>query len=81
MKNELEIGNVSMPSVLKNPFIKNCVTDIRVSYGKSMFSDDWSANGKVCFENGQTKGEQKFKAKTFDEVVIQIKHFLKELEK
>jgi hypothetical protein len=78
MSNLEKIGNEKMPSILKNPFQKNCVTEIRVSYYE--FMRKWSARGTVEFKNGLTKGEQKFEAETFDEVVIQIKNFLKELE-
>jgi hypothetical protein len=40
----------------------------------------WTARGTVEFKNGLTSGKQTFEAETFDEVVIQIKNFLKELE-
>ncbi len=70
------IGKEKLPSVLKNPFGKNSIKRIYVSF--SQFSDRWSANGSVEFENGNTKGEQKFTGQTFDDVVLQIKALIDE---
>lgn len=74
------IGEEKMPSVLKDPFNKNSVKRIYVSYRENIFGQDWYATGCVEFLNGSTKGEQEFKGASFDEVVAQIKVFLNELK-
>lgn len=71
------MGNEKMPSILKDPFNKTSVKRIYVSY--SEFMRKWSANGSIEFSNGNTSGEQKFTANTFDEVVAQMKAFLEDL--
>lgn len=71
------IGEQKLPSVINNPFSKNKVKRIYVSF--SEYSGKWSANGAVEFENENTKGEQKFKGETFDEVVLKIKACLDSL--
>lgn len=73
-----EIGTERMPSVLKDPFKKTCVKRVYVSFW--LFSGKWSANGSVEFENGSTKGEQKFDGQTFDEVVQKIKSFISNID-
>lgn len=75
------IGNEKVPSILKNPFKKVCVKRIYVSYQESWGGQRWTAIGSVEFQNGDTKGEQEFKAETFDEVVRKIKSFLEDLDK
>ena len=70
------IGKEQLPSVLKNPFGKNSIKRIYVSFYQ--YNDRWSANGSVEFENGNTKGEQKFTGQTFDDVVLQIKALIDE---
>lgn len=72
--NFLSIGYTSMPSVLNDPFKKICITGIHVAYRESFRK--WHATGWVEFENGATKGEQRFTGETFDDVVQQIKSFI-----
>lgn len=77
------IGHESLPSVLNDPFKATCITRISVwfSSGWGRYgANDWKATGTVEFRNNQTKGEQQFEAQTFDEVVLKIKAFIKELE-
>ncbi len=74
------IGKESMPSVIKFPFIKNRITDIYVRYSKNVFGEDWDAYGSIEFKNGETSGEQKFRGKNFDEVVMKIKAVINELK-
>jgi hypothetical protein len=75
------IGNEKMPSILKDPFKKNAVTKIYVHFSQGIFDKEkWDASGNVKFSNGNTHGEQKFKGETFDEVVLQIKAFLINLD-
>jgi|WetSurMetagenome_2_1015567.scaffolds.fasta_scaffold644248_1 hypothetical protein len=79
----LKFGKESLPSVIQNPFMKTKVKRIWVSYSEQFNfrgPEKWSANGSIEFENGETKGEQKFTAETFDEVVLKIKAVLDELK-
>lgn len=68
-------------SVIQNPFNKNKIVRLFVFYHKNIFNDTWSASGSIEFESGNTKGEQKFEASTFDEVVIQMKACINQLLK
>jgi hypothetical protein len=70
---ETKIGN------LQDPFSKNCVVRVYVSYSMGRLSGEWSANGSVEFKNGNTNGEQTFDGKSFDEVVSKIKSFIETL--
>jgi hypothetical protein len=76
--NELKIGNQSLPSTVKDPFGKQSIKKITVTYSAPFWAHekDWSARGTVYFENGNTKGEQQFEEKDFDEVVLKIKQFI-----
>ena len=79
MKELNGIGAQSLPSILKDPFSKVCVSWVSVFYSPNFFSDKWEAHGTVEFKNGNTKGEQSFKAETFDECTAQIREFIKSL--
>ena len=75
-------GNQSLPSVIKNPFKKNKITEVWVRYSPKLFGKDgeWEADGKIEFRNGETTGTQKFNAPTFDEVVLKMRAVIKQLE-
>jgi hypothetical protein len=76
----LGFGQERLPSVIKDPFSKNQVERISVTFWRSPFMPrDWEAYGSVEFKNGETTGEQKFKGQTFDEVVVKIKAMLETL--
>ena len=77
---ELEFGE-KLPGILKDPFEKGLIKGIRVHMFKLSYAGEgkWTAIGSVEFKNGNTEGEQKFKAETFNEVVQQIEVFLKTL--
>ena len=70
------VGNEQLPSVLNNPFCKNSIKRISVSFAE--YSSGWTAYGTVEFQNGNTKGEQKLTGQTFDDVVLQIKALIEE---
>lgn len=77
------LGKTKLPSVIKDPFSKKSCKRIWVSFSENLFDDNWAARGTVEFKNGETKGEQSFEAKgpdAFDQVVLQIREFLKELK-
>ena len=75
------VGNekLNIPSIVNNPFNANSITSVMLHSRKSLFSDKWIHSGNVDFENGRTKGEQKFEGKDIDDVLIQIREFIKEL--
>jgi hypothetical protein len=75
---ENNMGKEQIPSIIKDPFKKNCVKRIYVNYQEDWGGKTWTANGTVEFSNGNTKGEQKFLGTSFDEVVAQIKTFIEE---
>lgn len=84
MNNILDVGSLfgeEQLSVIQNPFNKNKIVRLYVSYRKKTFEDAWYATGSIEFENGKTKGEQNFEADTFDEVVIQMKACINQLLK
>ena len=68
-----KIGSNSI-GVLKDPFMKSNITAIRVSSYKSSYSVNHY--GTVEFQNGNSKGEQKFTGDSFDDVVLKIKKFI-----
>lgn len=63
-------------SVVKDPFIKECVESIRFNYSKVLFSEEWDCRAVVEFKNGNTRGEQVFRAKDFDICMAQVREFL-----
>ena len=73
-------GKNKLPSVIKDPFIKNKVKRINVTYQDFWDDGKWAASGTVSFKNGDTAGEHNFKGETFDEVVMQIKIMLDNLK-
>ena len=73
------MGKESLPSGLNNPFNKQNIESIYVSFRRGILTGKWNAYGSIEFKNGNTSGEQKFEGETFDEVVVKIKAFLGEL--
>lgn len=73
-------GENQLPSVLQNPFFKDKITCINVYYQPKLFNqNEWEASGSIKFQNGATSGKQDFKAKTFDDCVMQMKAFIEQL--
>lgn len=86
LENIQNFGKNKMPSILKNPFGKSKITKITVTFEEPFWSSDknWRSTGWVYFKNGNTSGEQKFSAEgddAFDQVVLQIRAFIQELQK
>lgn len=67
-------------SDLKNPFFADKVIRFSTYCSKSTFSG-WSYSGVIEFENGNTKGEQKFKGEDFAGLLKKMETFMNELEK
>lgn len=65
-------------SLLKDPFKSDCVDRIVfwIDHGKrgSTFESD------ISFSNGDTKGQQKIQAKSFNELVLKTEQFIKTLD-
>lgn len=80
--NNLEsiIGNTEIPkpSIIQDPFE---LSNIKLVMIHSLMGYDgvWSHIGKVEFRRGNTEGTQKFTGKTMDDVIYQIKQFLKQI--
>lgn len=70
---------LNIPSIVNNPFDTNSITSVCLQSRKSLFSDKWIHTGTVDFENGRTKGEQRFEGKDIDDVLTQIREFVQEL--
>lgn len=73
------IGNLSMPSVLNDPFKKTHIESILMSYRKNDFSGEWYSYGIVKFTNQNTKGEQRFDGSDLNEVAKLISVFIETL--
>ncbi len=78
MTNISSIGEQKLPSILKDPFSRVCIK--RLNVGMYLNGNNWIAHGNVDFVNGQTEGSQKFNGTEFDEIVLKIREFIKELE-
>jgi len=79
----LNLLNAKPLSILKDPFRKSCVTNVRIVMNRRGLYDEgepyWHAS--VDFRNGNTKGEQKFADRaTFQEITSDVEAFLKTLE-
>jgi len=78
---DITIHNTNELSILKDPFFTDKIERIMVVTTKGIFDGKPYSYGTVEFKNGDTKGEQKFEATSFDEVCIKIKEFLETLKK
>lgn len=80
MSDILKLGNTNI-SVLKDPFKKNKIIRVSVNFSENEFREgNWKARGYVDFKNGNTQGQQKFEGETFENVVLQIKTFIDNIE-
>ena len=66
--------------VLKNPFEKECITDVNILIYKSRFPPfEIKHIATVVFKNGNTEGKQNFEAGDFTTLVVQIQSFINNL--
>jgi hypothetical protein len=72
------LGNEKLLSTLKDPFIVDCITSVTVNLMR--MGDTYFASGGVSFNNPPTSGHQSFTGEHFDDVVQQIKEFIKQLK-
>lgn len=66
-------------STLKDPFFTDKITQFS-TYCSRNWSGDWQFTGKIQFENGDTGGEQKFKANDFSELLRKMERFMIDLK-
>ena len=66
-------------SELKDPFSSDCVIKLSTYCSKSIFDGRWSYNGTIGFKNGNTEGEQKFKADSLAELLKKMEAFVEGL--
>lgn len=69
----------SAASVLTDPFSKNCMVGLS-TYCSVGYMGQWSYNGNVKFKNGDTEGEQKFKAESLNALLVKMQAFVETLE-
>lgn len=79
MNSSPAIEEATKLSIVKDPFNKNCMVGLWVHCNKSNYSG-WSYSGSVNFENGNTKGEQKFNGESLKDVLLKVEAFILTLE-
>jgi len=65
--------------IIKNPFEFQNIEEIHIHSVKSWVSNKFLHFGSVCFSNGNTKGEQKFKGDNLSDVFTQVYNFCNQL--
>jgi len=73
-----KMGNEKL-DVIKNPFAKKRISELWIRFAPEMFSHEWKATGTLKFQNGNTKGEQRFEGDSVDEIIIQMKKVIESL--
>lgn len=74
------IDEATKLSIVKDPFNAQSMVMLSIYCGKSLFGGAWSYNATVGFQNGDTKGEQKFKGDSLKSVLLKVETFVAELE-
>jgi len=65
----------------KYPFMPQCIIHVSITITKHSFSDKFYWYGRVDFENGNTKGKQRFgDSDDFESLVHEMNEFIKSLE-
>lgn len=72
-------GKESPLSVIKDPFSKNKIENVHLHITKKWVGEGYNFSGTVEFQNGNTKGKQRFTGESFDDVVMQIKAMIDSL--
>ena len=72
-------NNNQLPAEVKNPFSMEHIEEIHLHCTKKWFSDGFNIWGKVQFKNGDTTGEQEFKAESLGELFVKIHNFCERL--
>lgn len=74
MEIESIIGSCDSLNIVKDPFNKESIERISIFMGKDLFGKTFFS-GQVEFENGNTKGVQKFNGDNLVDVFVQVKNF------
>ena len=74
----VDLGETGKVSQVNNPFQKDCITAIHLHAMKT-FSGKVSCVGTVCFENGDTKGEQKLEGSDMTDLFLRVVNFCKNI--
>jgi hypothetical protein len=79
---ETIVGNTETPkpSIIQDPFELINIQKVFIHSRKMSFGDSWYHMGEVSFRRGNTEGSQTFKGTNMDDVIYQIKQFLKQLD-
>ena len=68
------------PSELKDPFNKKSLDGIRMYVHRhTIYKDKIQIYAYVKFENGNTTGEQKVEAESFEELIKKVEAFINQL--
>lgn len=65
--------------IIKNPFEFQNIEQIHIHSVKSLIGNKFTHFGRVCFSNGNTKGEQEFKGDNLSDVFTQVYNFCNQL--
>jgi hypothetical protein len=74
------IGNESGVSILKDPFSCHHVSSL-ITFSVRQYDGTFSYWSVVSFINGDTKGEQRVTASSFEELLTKTKAFIETLKK
>lgn len=73
-------SNSEVPSIIKNPFLKHCVTRIWID-GNNTWQKKWLWKANVEFKNGNTSGSHKTKEyEDIDAMFAELKTTLEQLK-
>ena len=65
-----------LPSIIKQPFIQECITDINMRMHRNCFNkNEVKFSATIYFENGNTRGEQEIEANNFFELYQKVYNF------
>lgn len=75
---EIDIKSKSIAD-LKDPFTQECIESVWFWCNKNTFRNSIEYRATVKFKNGNTTGEQKFDAESFEMLVRKVDNFTKSL--
>lgn len=73
----LEVRKENNLSIIKDPFSKRCIRSIHMFCFPKHNTLEWSAS--IEFQNGLTEGKQNFKGRDFEDITLQMKSFMEQL--
>jgi hypothetical protein len=80
MFKQLFSNQETLPSVIKDPFSNDCITDINIYYRKGVSRSQGVWDATVKFKNGDTQGQQNTpECKDFPSVMIALEQISKSL--